>query len=230
MATVRKNQGRLSKQEWDRFVSAIDAVRKSGAKKPNHKDFVDVHVAAMNHANMDWGVHTMGVGMRGHNFLAWHRQFLVRFERRLQEEEPDVFLPYWNWIADPKIPTQINRKAQLQRWGISRHWDAGEMPDGGDVRNATRQKVFRRFQTRLEVGPHNDVHRAVGGEMETAASPADPIFWLHHANVDRLWAQWQSKPGHGNPKNANERLQPNPLFGVRVSEVLKLSDLDYRYS
>jgi tyrosinase len=22
-------------------------------------------------------------------------------------------------------------------------------------------------------------------------SPHDPMFWLHHANVDRIWATWQ---------------------------------------
>jgi tyrosinase len=233
VATVRRNQARLKKEDWDRYVSAIDAVRKSGAKKPNYKDFVDVHLKASSHAGMDWGVHTMsmdGMAMKGHNFLAWHRQYLVRFERRLQEEDPDVFLPYWNWITDPKIPPQINRKAQLQRWGINRQWDPSEMPDRRDVTNATRHDPFRPFQSRLERGPHNAVHGAVGGAMATYGSPRDPLFWLHHANVDRIWAQWQSRSGKRPPDNRNEKLQPPPLFGVRVSDVLKVSDLDYRYA
>jgi tyrosinase len=34
------------------------------------------------------------------------------------------------------------------------------------------------------------------GTMDSIpCSPYDPIFWLHHANVDRLWAQWQDQ-GH----------------------------------
>ncbi|MEM6452141.1 MAG: tyrosinase family protein [Cyanobacteria bacterium P01_D01_bin.105] len=34
------------------------------------------------------------------------------------------------------------------------------------------------------------------GTMDSIpCSPYDPIFWLHHANVDRLWAQWQDE-GH----------------------------------
>ena len=38
---------------------------------------------------------------------------------------------------------------------------------------------------------HNYVHRWVAGHMETGASPNDPIFFLHHCNIDRLWAMWQ---------------------------------------
>ena len=40
---------------------------------------------------------------------------------------------------------------------------------------------------------HNKVHRFVGGSMLPQTSPNDPIFFLHHCNVDRLWAQWQAK-------------------------------------
>jgi tyrosinase len=43
----------------------------------------------------------------------------------------------------------------------------------------------------LEMQPHNNVHGDVGGLMgdpDTAAY--DPIFWLHHANIDRLWEVW----------------------------------------
>jgi hypothetical protein len=38
---------------------------------------------------------------------------------------------------------------------------------------------------------HNRVHLWVGGSMLPSSSPNDPIFFLHHCNVDRLWAQWQ---------------------------------------
>ena len=32
--------------------------------------------------------------------------------------------------------------------------------------------------------------------METGSSPSDPLFWLHHATIDRLWAKWQKQhPG-----------------------------------
>ncbi|MEV4684081.1 tyrosinase MelC2 [Streptomyces kurssanovii] len=38
---------------------------------------------------------------------------------------------------------------------------------------------------------HNRVHVWVGGHMATGASPNDPVFWMHHAFVDKLWADWQ---------------------------------------
>lgn len=45
----------------------------------------------------------------------------------------------------------------------------------------------------LEHRPHDLVHDAIGGfmgEPDTAAN--DPIFWLHHCNIDRLWNRWLS--------------------------------------
>lgn len=43
----------------------------------------------------------------------------------------------------------------------------------------------------LEVQPHNLVHDAVGGYMGDFMSATDPVFWLHHGNVDRLWDIWR---------------------------------------
>ena len=46
---------------------------------------------------------------------------------------------------------------------------------------------------------HNQVHAWVGGAMShVATSPTDPVFWLHLAQVDRLWSLWQAEyPGFG---------------------------------
>lgn len=43
---------------------------------------------------------------------------------------------------------------------------------------------------------HNRVHVWIGGDMGPATSPNDPVFFLNHCNVDRLWAAWQAQnPG-----------------------------------
>jgi len=45
----------------------------------------------------------------------------------------------------------------------------------------------------LEGQPHNLVHNCVGGFMYEFLSPVDPIFFMHHANIDRLWDVWTHK-------------------------------------
>ncbi|TYC62335.1 tyrosinase family protein [Rhodobacterales bacterium] len=48
----------------------------------------------------------------------------------------------------------------------------------------------------LEQNPHNVVHGYVGGLMSNPNYAAlDPIFWLHHCNIDRLWEAWMRTPG-----------------------------------
>ena len=52
------------------------------------------------------------------------------------------------------------------------------------------------FRHELENGGHRLVHVIVGGHMATNWSPADPLFYLHHANIDRLWSMWQDYWDH----------------------------------
>ena len=72
-----------------------------------------------------------------------------------------------------------------------------KLASSGNVRFALRQETFGEFRSALEAGPrlHNYVHVWVGGSMRMMSSPQDPIFFLHHGNIDRLWALWQDD-GH----------------------------------
>jgi hypothetical protein len=62
----------------------------------------------------------------------------------------------------------------------------------------------------LEFDPHNAVHGTMGGWMGNANLAAqDPIFWLHHANIDRLWEKWLAQGGgRANPGEAQWRDTP----------------------
>ncbi|OLC69065.1 MAG: hypothetical protein AUH69_00090 [Actinobacteria bacterium 13_1_40CM_4_65_12] len=90
--------------------------------------------------------------------------------------------------------------------------------------------TFTAFQGAIEGAVHGSVHNAVGGDMATAASPSDPLFWLHHANIGRLWAKWQKQHPGTNPPNMNETLLPKPLFGVKVAAVQSIMKLGYKYA
>ncbi len=47
---------------------------------------------------------------------------------------------------------------------------------------------------RLEFVPHNQIHRGLAGARgfmgPFSTAPLDPLFWLHHCNIDRLWEVW----------------------------------------
>lgn len=240
---TRKNQATLSTQEWADFVDAISKLHGTNAAPLAYRAFVQVHQAAMSAAGMAWSVHTMpGMGV-GRNFLAWHRQYLLQFERRLQQVHATVTIPYWDWIANPTIPTSLADPALLTSWSVTRDWHPEYMPTAAQLAAVEAQTSFRSFQTSLEQ-LHGSVHIAVGGPssdpaeqgtMATASSPADPLFWLHHANIDRLWAAWETAHAGKDPPNAAEVLQPaqwqgTALFGVPVSGLVNITTLGYQYS
>jgi tyrosinase len=52
---------------------------------------------------------------------------------------------------------------------------------------------FVTFWEVLENEPHGAIHNAIGGDMVPSTSPNDPLFFLHHAQVDRLWWLWQQQ-------------------------------------
>ena len=219
---TRISHTKMTVAQWQSFLAALGDVAKPATIPPRFRDFVRVHVAAMTTAQgMTWQVHTMpNMGMVGRNFLAWHRWFLLQLERQLQRVDATVSIPYWDWITDPNIPTALDGPTFRNTWGITRDWNA---------------QYFVGFQRRLEA-LHSNVHIAVGGQTGTmagASSPADPLFWLHHANIDRLWATWQTSPNNANPPNTTTKLQPAtgyPVrFGTRVADVLDTTALDYSY-
>jgi hypothetical protein len=58
-----------------------------------------------------------------------------------------------------------------------------------------RNRSFGYFRDHLETTIHEVVHLAIGGirgDMSTGGGAAnDPLFFLHHSNIDRIWNDWQ---------------------------------------
>lgn len=156
-----------------------------------------------------------------------------------------------------------------------------KLPQAEDVKGALNENPYDcpnwgtsarpSFRNRLEGGYgagriHNSVHPWVGGldaisesifvnigAMSSGGSPNDPVFWLHHANIDRLWADWQlhkdDKIDHWNlkhkgyqpvsgdstrPYNANDAMLPwYPDISITPADVANFYRIDskgYRYN
>jgi tyrosinase len=106
------------------------------------------------------------------------------------------------------------------------------LPKRSDVTNVVRQTSYDApqwnaaspgFRDRLEgwipsPGPylHNRVHVWVGGDMLISSSPNDPVFYLNHCNVDRIWELWQRR-GHRNTYRPLQSADPS-LFRHRIDD------------
>jgi tyrosinase len=156
-------------------------------------------------------------------FLPWHRAYIHYFELTCQDVLGDSSfrLPYWDWSRYPRIPGPfLDTHSTL--------WD-GTRSNGGNIDYPSEvvgidvvQKVVgsgnwinvfsaatKTDQQRedpgaglLEGTPHNSVHSITEGDMGSFMSPLDPIFWLHHCNVDRIWASWSRILEHKAPADS----------------------------
>ena len=142
-------------------------------------------------------------------FLSWHRMYLYWFERiiRKQSGDPNFALPFWNYesAAERYLPPPFRTSGTgLYVADVNRGngWNAGTsflLSTTVSTTGCMPQLPFNSFSSNLEGTPHNVVHIAFGstggwmGSISTAAQ--DPIFYLHHCNIDRLWNAWLAQGG-----------------------------------
>jgi len=154
-------------------------------------------------------------------------------------------------FATGNWPLAFDGPALRRRFGIS----APALPTPGDVTSALAESLYdvapwtldspSGFRNRAEgwiAGPqlHNLVHVWVGGSMGPMSSPNDPVFFLHHCYVDKLWADWQrlhptagylpvsdAMPGH----NLGDAMQPWAGLGETITPASRLDHhaLGYAY-
>ncbi len=105
-----------------------------------------------------------------------------------------------NWSGGAPVRT-IGSRAITATIGLQDDPQRGGAFTSQNIASIQRLGDFSRFQGRLEDSPHNNGHVVTGapnGHMISGMSPLDPCFWLHHCNVDRLWAEWQ-RAGNTSP-------------------------------
>jgi hypothetical protein len=165
-------------------------------------------------------------------FLAWHRMYVYFFERivRKMSADPNFALPYWGYspTGNRDLPSLFRNPANA----TNALYTANRNPtiNGGalitaslvDAGPALAMTAFSSFTNSVNETPHGQVHVAVGGGMSNFQEAAqDPIFWLHHCNIDRLWELWlASGGGRVNPTDATWLTTPFNFYdetGATVS-------------
>ena len=325
---VRKNIDFLTPEELERFRNAVAKMKSLDKYEQDERSFgywARIHASQCQHS---W-----------EQFLTWHRAYLYFFEQQLQDIDPTVTLPYWDWasyradveasIADmssgagldngvipeayrcwinqsgldelkakglpqavlDQLATVLNQKfdsgnrlflkagitwaddlpsdqaiiAALEKinplWHYQR-WPGGNSglifeayPRPEDVERILQLDNFFSFGS----GPadqhffgaleniHNLIHNFSGGtnpnfgsstepmniqnpqngDMVNAGRTAfDPIFWGHHANCDRLWAEWQKLHTKGGPDDPDDILPP---WNMTVEQTFNMATLGYQY-
>ncbi|HEV3310644.1 MAG TPA: tyrosinase family protein, partial [Chloroflexota bacterium] len=154
-------------------------------------------------------------------FLPWHRLMLSQFEQTIREvlRDDDFSLPYWNPVTgnpdDLVLPAVFRDPGTTLYNGTRWPWvNGGERIDtlwmGWLSLDCLNEKFYidsptgsLGFNPRLDQNPHFFTHIAIGGDMaDFATVGADPLFYLHHCNLDRVWESW-NRLGNGNPTDPN---------------------------
>jgi peroxiredoxin/N-acetylneuraminic acid mutarotase len=150
-------------------------------------------------------------------FLPWHRLMLYQFEQTIREvlRDDDFSLPYWNPVTgnevDLSLPFVFRDPGSPLFNGTRNPWvNGGERIDSVYMNWLTLDCLNEKsyidtahgslgFCPRLDQNPHFLTHIAIGGDMaDFATVGGDPIFYLHHCNLDRVWESW-NRLGNSNP-------------------------------
>ena len=161
-------------------------------------------------------------------FFPWHRAYLWFFEKIVRQAsgDPDFTLPYWDWNNPGRDVLPAPFRDQTS---VLFHKRRAELNTGVPLTNDTQTRLaldltrtlqapgFRNtlfkpgfgYNPRnggkgaMENPPHDAVHNRVGEDMGDPRTAAlDPIFWVHHVNIDRLWDVWLAS-GRSNPDDAD---------------------------
>jgi hypothetical protein len=198
-------------------------------------------------------------------FYAWHRFYLYYFEKTLQvaANDPNLRLPYWDYTNPSYLnlpdafqkPTYVNAQGKTVDNPL---YEAKRAPSWAnpatklDPNSTNIDQPLKndhvllgpgRYQNKIENGVHGYIHCTVGvtcpiPDMGAIAYSAnDPIFWLHHANIDRTWSCWSNIAGNKNPTDDQAFVTKTFSFvdgtGQEVTNVVsQLFDgtfIDYRY-
>lgn len=140
----------------------------------------------------------------GEHFLMWHRYFIRRLEDYLGAQGLyfAVPIPLWN----PATPIPLELRARINNPNPNLPLPTWATLQGGSARDPVfGYTSLMQFKSTDELGralganyhgqvhAASDIHMAIGGDMNTFASPRAPIFFPWHSFLDQVLAEWQQR-------------------------------------
>jgi hypothetical protein len=216
-------------------------------------------------ANETWDTCQSHSGQNSNNFLPWHRLFVYYFERIVRQVSghPEFTLPYWDYTsADPAkrgVVPEAFRLPDDPVFGCLYRPDRGTLANSGqpiqtyqtgdpmDITDAMLKTSYstvdsvQGFCRAIDSGIHGRIHVLVGTKNDMGAVPyacQDPLFWVHHSNIDRMCASWNKNGGKNPTLGTTQTAWADKAFvfadanGLRVSRKLSsaFSALSMGYS
>jgi hypothetical protein len=216
-AIVRKNFKNLTAAELTAFKNAVAAMKARPTTNPTSWAYqAAIHGTTTTPAQTAWNTCQHNTT----HFFSWHRMELCFFERILRKASglPTLGLPYWNYSesADPNarfLPAAFRTPADATNPLFTSNRSAA-LNNGTGQLSASAVSLasaipgpvdFYPFSSTVYGTPHSAVHGGIGGWMGSVPTAAqDPIFWLHHCNIDRLWNRWLAAGGgRANPLSSD---------------------------
>lgn len=211
-------------------------------------------------ANLMWDTcQSHFVGMNPLNFLPWHRILLINFEMIIRNVSGNASftLPYWNYTvsgaAHGVIPEEFRLKGnpkfgtlfiEKRTRGNDGHTIGTPAPNDVINLEAFKQCKYEPtgtailgFCQHIDRNLHGQVHVRTGNNENMGRVPwaaGDPVFWVHHCQIDRLWARWNARGGK-NPTDATWKAQTFTFYDgtkkvtAKIGDVLDLTQVKYTY-
>jgi len=200
---VRRNVGGMS--AFDPVITDYRAAIKAMQALPTTNPLSWAYQAAIHGTTLTNNLTAWNTCEHGSYFFwPWHRMYLYWFERIIRKMcgNPCWALPYWDWSSPterqlPPMFRDTTSELYTSHRNTAMNNGSGSLP-ASDVTYAASFLFtdFTNADSTIQGTPHGAVHVDIGGWMGQVPSAAqDPIFYLHHCNIDRLWDLWLAQGG-----------------------------------
>ena len=202
---IRKDHSEMTPSEKTAYVNALIVLRNNGTL---------TMIANHHSSHFSSPIHSTST-TNGEFFLPWHRVFAFEMEnyiRGTSAAASSLCIPYWDWRIENTLANVTWDDAdflQLSAINSGNYTVTRSLGTTNILATPTAVTNLLAIPALMSSAPasglksasvnfltyrmefwHDRGHNFIGGTMGGSSSPRDPIFFLHHNFVDKLWQEW----------------------------------------